>query len=80
MQSERVLQALRVRKPGADESARCLKCKAGAVAGRSGGPLLDRDGTLLGIASGGDDRASYFIHLDEIRPFLKRNGLGFLAK
>lgn len=80
VQSERVLQAPLVRKPGADEAVRCFKCKTPAVAGRSGGPLVDGDGNLLGIASGGDSAASYFIHPDEIRPFLKRNGLGFLAE
>jgi hypothetical protein len=76
----RVLQAVLVRKPGADEAVRCFKCKSPATAGRSGGPLLDADGLLLGIASGGDSMASYYIHLDEIRPFLKRNGVGFLAE
>jgi S1-C subfamily serine protease len=80
LESEQVLQALLVRKPGGQEAVRCFKTKTPAVAGRSGGPLVHSDGTMLGIASGGDETFRYFIHVHEIRQFLKRHGLGFLAE
>jgi S1-C subfamily serine protease len=80
VESEQVLQPLLVRKPGGQEAVRCFKTKTPAVAGRSGGPLVHSDGTVLGIASGGDETFRYFIHVHEIRPFLKRHGVGFLAE
>jgi S1-C subfamily serine protease len=43
--------------------------------GRSGGPLLDKEGYLLGVLSGTNDGKSYFGHTQEIRAFLRRAGL-----
>ena len=77
--AETIVGTVLLRKPGADESAHFWKCQALPVAGRSGGPLLDPDGTLLGICSGGDGKSSYYTHLDEIRRFLRRNGLRHLT-
>jgi S1-C subfamily serine protease len=76
---ETIVKSVMLRKPGADESAHFWKCQGLPVPGRSGGPLLHPDGTLLGICSGGDGKASYYTHLDEIRRFLKRNGLRHLT-
>jgi S1-C subfamily serine protease len=44
--------------------------------GRSGGPLVDREGKLIGITSGEQDRLGYFSHLDEIRSWLKKTDDG----
>jgi S1-C subfamily serine protease len=46
--------------------------------GRSGGPLLDARGHLLGICSGSSDGRGYYCHLDEILHFLKLQGLEHL--
>jgi S1-C subfamily serine protease len=42
-----------------------------AVRGRSGGPLLDAEGRLLGICSGTQEGISYYVHLGEIRNALE---------
>jgi S1-C subfamily serine protease len=80
IQAETVLGTARLRHLGTEETTRCWKCQAAPVPGRSGGPLLDADGALLGVCSGGDRTASYYVHVEEVRDFLKRNGLRFLAE
>lgn len=50
------------------------------VAGRSGGPLLGTNGKVIGITSGHDDEFGYFVHIDEIHRFLKREALLWLAE
>jgi S1-C subfamily serine protease len=45
------------------------------VPGRSGGPLVDRRGYLIGICSGTNQEKSYFCDIKEIRAFLKPHGL-----
>ncbi len=78
--AETIAAAPLLKRPGADVAARFWKCRAAPVPGRSGGPLLDEAGALLGICSGGTNGDSYYTHLDEIRRFLKGSGLGFLAR
>jgi len=78
--AETIVAASLVRKAGADEAAQFWKCRGAPTAGRSGGPLLDADGRLLGLCSGADGKAGYYVHLSEIRRFLTRNGLRFLAE
>ena len=39
--------------------------------GRSGGPLLDADGRVIGICAATQDEKGYFTHLDEILAGLK---------
>lgn len=48
------------------------------VVGRSGGPLVDTGGTLLGITSGEQQDQGYFSHLDEIRAWLRKADEGNL--
>jgi S1-C subfamily serine protease len=45
------------------------------VKGRSGGPLLDADGRLIGVCSGTQEGMSYYAHLDEIRSALDFHNL-----
>ncbi|MFO0935340.1 MAG: trypsin-like peptidase domain-containing protein [Gemmataceae bacterium] len=46
--------------------------------GRSGGPLFDARGRLIGICAGRQGNRSYFTHLDEIHAWLKENQYGWL--
>lgn len=47
-----------------------------SIPGRSGGPLVDVDGRLLGICSGTDKKGrGMYVHIDEIRAALKEAGL-----
>jgi S1-C subfamily serine protease len=75
-----VVKAVRtVSKPGQDGKTKCWETAKGPVAGRSGGPLIDTQGRLIGVASGASGGKGYYIHLDEIRAFLKREALGWLG-
>jgi S1-C subfamily serine protease len=46
--------------------------------GRSGGPLVDQRGYLLGVCSGTNKGKAYFCHTDEVRAFLKQSGFDWL--
>jgi V8-like Glu-specific endopeptidase len=48
--------------------------------GRSGGPLLDRRGRVIGIASGANDGKGYYSHAEEIYRWLKGTDFAFLAE
>jgi S1-C subfamily serine protease len=50
------------------------------VGGRSGGPLVDRAGRVIGICSGTQDGRGYYTHADEIHAALKRAGWGWLVR
>jgi hypothetical protein len=56
----------------------CWETKRKQEVGRSGGPLLDGDGRVIGLASGHDGKHGYYVHAEEIHRLLKRNGLGWL--
>ncbi len=46
-----------------------------SIPGRSGGPLVNCDGQIIGICSGTDRKGKgMYIHIDEIRAALKRKG------
>ncbi len=46
--------------------------------GRSGGPLIDAQGRVIGLCAASRDRRGYYAHLDEILAGLKRDELGWL--
>ncbi len=48
-------------------------------AGRSGGPLMDRQGRLIGVANGVNRGKGYYCHASEIRRWLKSTDFDFLA-
>lgn len=75
---ERVKQKLLLRRPGEKESVWSYETERKPAPGRSGGPLIDADGRVLGVASGHDGEAGYFTHFDEIHRFLRENGLQWL--
>jgi S1-C subfamily serine protease len=47
--------------------------------GRSGGPLLDSRGRVIGIAIAYRSGGGYYSHHDEILAALRRDGLGWLV-
>jgi len=47
--------------------------------GRSGGPLVDERGRVIGIAVAAGGRDGYYAHYDEIAAALKRSGNGWLV-
>jgi S1-C subfamily serine protease len=47
--------------------------------GRSGGPLLDEQGRVIGVAAANRGESGYFAHLDEILAALNRDGYGWLV-
>jgi 2-alkenal reductase len=63
-----------IRREGDDERSWCWEVQTRQDAGRSGGPLLDSAGRLIGVASGHDADHGYYVHVEEVYPFLKRNG------
>ena len=46
--------------------------------GRSGGPLVDKRGHVVGVATGTNENKGYFCHIDAIHGFLRQNGFTFL--
>jgi S1-C subfamily serine protease len=70
----------RVQKPGEREATRCWEVAKVSAGGRSGGPLLDRRGLVIGVLSGNGDGKGYGAHVLEIHAFLRANGLKWLAE
>ena len=75
-----VLGKRRVVKPGGRLASLCWETPEAPDKGRSGGPLLDRRGYVIGVASGVGDGKGYYTHAEEIHAFLKRSGLGWLSE
>ncbi len=55
------------------ESVRFWEARIDPANGRSGGPLVDVNKRMLGICSGGNNKKGYYVHVDEIHKFLKKN-------
>ncbi|HEX3315637.1 MAG TPA: serine protease [Gemmataceae bacterium] len=70
---ERVRDALRITQD--KETARFWKCADVAADGRSGGPLVDSDGKVIGICSRSDDTSGYYTHLEEIKAIVRASGI-----
>jgi S1-C subfamily serine protease len=70
----------RVHRPGADGRVLCWETAQAPAKGRSGGPLLDRRGYAIGLDSGAGDGKGYYVHIEEIHTFLRKNGLEWLSE
>jgi S1-C subfamily serine protease len=70
---------LLARSPGG-EKGKLWDLPAAQAPGRSGGPMLDSKGQVIGICSGNNNGRGYFCHLEEIEAFLMRHQFGFLLK
>jgi hypothetical protein len=69
-----------VRRQEKGETASFWEVDRKHATGRSGSPLLDKRGYLLGVCSGTNREKTYFTHPDEVRAFLKQNGFGWLTE
>ncbi len=71
---------VKLKKPGEMNAVLCWEVVRKPAAGRSGGPLLDESGQLLGIASGHDGSTGYYVHIEVIHAFLGNKGLKWLTE
>jgi hypothetical protein len=69
-----------IRRPGDKEAVLTWEVKERPAVGRSGGPLVDTRGYLLGVCSGASGREGYYGHTDVIHGFLKENGFRWLSE
>jgi hypothetical protein len=76
-QVETVHGKKKVRRPNEDATI-VWETTAAPTKGCSGGPLLDKRGLVISVASGANDGKGYYVHIDEIHHFLKKNGLNWL--
>ncbi|MCY2986262.1 MAG: trypsin-like peptidase domain-containing protein [Planctomycetota bacterium] len=67
-----------VRRQAGGESAWVWQVDGETAKGRSGGPMVDRRGYVLGVGSGVSDGKGFYCHTAEIHRFLKENGLKWL--
>lgn len=77
---EKSVEKKLARRREGDEKAPFWEVAAKYGAGRSGGPLVDKQGYLLGVCSGTNRDKTYFTHIDEIQRFLIRNGYRWLIE
>jgi hypothetical protein len=75
---EKVESARTVGRPGKMGTALFWEVAAEQAAGRSGGALVDRQGRLIGLASGASRGRGYYCHAREVRRWLKAGGYDFL--
>ena len=78
IRAQKAIAAPNVTKQG--ESARFWKCAEIPAEGRSGGPLVDDSGKLIGICSGGDNKHGYYTHINEILDFVNSSGIAASLK
>jgi hypothetical protein len=68
----------RVRKPNAGEATSMWEVSGQPSKGRSGGPMIDRQGFVVGLGSGMNGEKAYYTHVDEIHACLRANGFRWL--
>jgi S1-C subfamily serine protease len=78
VRADRVVAKQAVRPPGRGLAFYWETAVAPEV-GRSGGPLLDNDGQIIGLCAAARGEHGYYTHLDEILAALKRDGYGWLV-
>lgn len=67
-----------VRKPSEGETGFLWEVSRKPNAGRSGGPLIDKRGYLVGVCSGRNEGKGYYCHTEAIHEFLRQNGVKWL--
>ena len=71
----RILSAKRVKRNPSEPDSLVWEAETSSVEGRSGGPILDQEYRVLGIASGNSEGKGYFCHLKAVYRLLADNGL-----
>lgn len=75
LEADTIVRKVLVRsQPESSEVAFFWQLQQPSRKGRSGGPLLDATGNVIGICSATQDRLGYYVHIDEIHAALKRTG------
>ena len=64
-----------VQRPDSESAVRMWVADQEPLPGQSGGPMVDPQGVVLGMASGASAGQGYFVHIDEIRTFLQTTGV-----
>lgn len=77
-QLETVRRKVKVQRRGDKETTLTWELAEAPARGRSGGPLVDKRGFVIGVASGASDGQGYYVHIDEINRFLKANTFEWL--
>ncbi len=75
---DKVLRKGLVHKPGTGAAGLYWEAERKPDRGRSGGPLFDRRGRVIGVAGGVGDGKGYYVHAKEVHDFLAKNGLEWL--
>jgi S1-C subfamily serine protease len=77
---EKIKDAKQIRRGDKMKPALCWEAASEQSPGRSGGPLLDRHGRIIGVASGVNDGKGYYTHANEIHRWLKSTDFAFLVE
>ncbi len=77
---ENVLDAIRIKRLDERDKAIFWQTAVEQAPGRSGGPLVDTKGRLIGLASGTSDGKGYYTHIREIHSWLKAGKCAFLVE
>lgn len=77
-QTEETKGKKQVRRSEDMQDALCWEIARKPVPGRSGGPLVDAHGRLIGVCSGAADSGGYYSHTEAIHAFLKANAYRWL--
>ena len=75
LRSEQVIDTVQAKKRNDSQASSYFRTHQKPSSGRSGGPLVDSRGRLLGICSGGDHGQAFYCHLEDIHQFLRAHGL-----
>jgi S1-C subfamily serine protease len=75
---EKVLGKKRVQRPGEKAAVTAWELARPPQEGRSGGPLLDGRGRVIGVCSGVGDGKGYYCHTEAVHRFLTLSGVEFL--
>src|SRR5581483_172794 len=75
---DRVLDKKRVRKQPLAEPTLVWEAATKHSPGRSGGPLLDQRGNIIGVCTGRTGNFGFYCHTQEIHQWLKKNGFEYL--
>ena len=77
--TDRVVAERLAQRPDSSAKIHLWQLQGASVPGRSGGPMIDGNGLLLGIGSGQNQNRAYYCHLREIHEFLASHRMAWIA-